>query len=435
MFCIVRRSGVAYHRSAGETLETSIGRLNKGLGALISALEPDQVRQLDWNLLREDLSLPAAVLYQDHLIHNLKWMQDFISAYGVRLAPHGKTTMAPRLFEMQLQGGAWGITLATAHQTLVAYAHGVRRVLMANELVGMQNMAIVSRLLHDPGFEFYCLVDSSAQVDQLGAYFSRHGQTLHVLLELGVMGGRAGIRNEDQLNSVLDGLARWRDTISLDGVELYEGVLSEESSIRDFLDRVVAVARRLAEGKQFRREPFLLSGAGSAWYDVVAEVFSTAEFGDSAEIVLRPGCYLTHDVGSYRQAQQRILENNPIAHRMTSGLIPALHVWAYVQSIPEDEKAIIGLGRRDAAFDSGLPVPALHYRPGSQAPQTAPAHWETTKLMDQHAYLRFAAGDDIKVGDMIAFDICHPCLTFDKWRTLSIVDSQFDVIEVIHTYF
>src|SRR5579871_6083693 len=125
---------VAFEQSIRESLDSSISQLNKGLGALDKRLEPAQVRRLDWNLLREDLSLPAAVLYQDRLQHNLKWMLDFIAAYGVRLAPHGKTTMAPRLFEMQIQSGAWGITLATAHQTQVAYAHGVRRILMANEL-------------------------------------------------------------------------------------------------------------------------------------------------------------------------------------------------------------------------------------------------------------------------------------------------------------
>jgi len=426
---------VAYLESTREGLESSISPLNKGLGALSSALNPGQVRQLEWNLLREDLSLPAAVLYRDRLIHNMKWMQDFIGAYGVRLAPHGKTTMAPRLFEMQLQSGAWGITVATAHQTLVAYTHGVRRVLMANELIGKENIAMVARMLRDPGFEFWCLVDSAAQVEQLGGYFSAQGQHLHVLVELGVMGGRAGVRNDEQLDQVLAALERWRDTIALDGVELYEGVLDDEASIRAFLQRAVAVTRRLRDEKRFQRTPFLLSGAGSAWYDVVAEKFAGAGFGESAEIVLRPGCYLTHDVGSYKRAQQRILANNPVAHRMSSGLIPALHVWAYVQSIPEGEKAIIGLGRRDAAFDSGLPVPALHYRPGDAAPKAAAAHWETTKLMDQHAFLKIAPVDDIKVGDMIGFDICHPCLTFDKWRVLPIVDSEFNVVEVIQTFF
>lgn len=426
---------MAHLESTRTVIESTIERLNKGLGALSGTLEPGQVPRLEWNLLREDLSLPTAVLYQDRLIHNLKWMQDFIAAYGVRLAPHGKTTMAPRLFEMQLQSGAWGITLATAHQSLVAYAHGVRRVLMANELVGRENMAMVGRMMRDPGFEYWCLVDSAEQVEQLGAYYSAQAQRLHVLVELGVMGGRTGVRDDEQLNAVLAALERWKEAVALDGVELYEGVLDDEAAIRTFLQRGVSVAGRLRGERRFQRDPFLLSGAGSAWYDVVAEEFSAAGFDDSAEIVLRPGCYLTHDVGSYRKAQKRILENNSIAQRMSSGLIPALHVWAYVQSIPEEEKAIIGMGKRDAAFDSGLPVAALHYRPGNAMPKAAPSNWETTRLMDQHAFLKIAAGDDIKVGDMIGFDICHPCLTFDKWRVLPVVDSNFNVVEVIQTFF
>jgi D-serine dehydratase len=195
------------------------------------------------------------------------------------------------------------------------------------------------------------------------------------------------------------------------------------------------VTRSLLEQKAFSRNPALLSGAGSAWYDVVAEEFAAPGFGDAVDIVLRPGCYLTHDVGNYETQQRRILASNPIARQMRSGLVPALHVWAYVQSIPERELAIVGLGRRDAAFDSGLPAPALHYRPGTDHPQACPAHWETTKLMDQHAYLKIAAGDNVRVGDMVGFNISHPCLTFDKWRTLPILDGHYNVVDVVQTYF
>jgi len=413
----------------------AISPLNKGLGSLDHALEDADIARLDWNLLREDLSLPSAVIYEEKLLHNLNWMKQFIAAYGVKLSPHGKTTMAPQLFDMQLQAGAWGITLATAHQTQVAYAHGVRRVLMANQLVGKRNMAIIAGLLRDPEFEFYCLVDSAAQVDQLGVYFSERGQRLNVLVEIGVANGRTGIRNDEQLLAVLDALSGWKGSMALCGVEIYEGVLHDESSIRAFLQLAVEVTRKLAAEDRFQRAPVLLSGAGSAWYDVVAEVFSAAGFGDAVEIVLRPGCYLTHDVGAYRDAQERILEHNPIAQRMHSGLLPALHVWAYVQSIPEAETAIVGLGKRDAAFDSGLPVSALHFRPGHVTPIAAPTHWEVTRMMDQHAFLKIHPGDDLRVGDMIGFDICHPCLTFDKWRTLPILNSEFQVIDIVHTFF
>jgi D-serine dehydratase len=412
-----------------------VGTLNKGLGSIESSAEVQQVVRLGWNLLREDLSLPAAVLYQDRLAHNLSWMREFISAYGLRLAPHGKTTMAPRLFEMQVQSGAWGITVATAYQAHVAWANGIRRVLMANQLVGKENMAIVSRLLDDPGFDFYCLVDSTVQVDQLGAFYAKRGQRLQVLVELGVDGGRAGVRDQKQLQSTLESLAHWKDAIILCGVELYEGVLDDETAIRGFLRYAVEVTRQLKGESRFQRSPVILSGAGSAWYDVVAEEFSQAGLGGDMDVVLRPGCYLTHDVGIYRQAQTKILNRNPVARRMHEGLVPALQVWSYVQSIPEEEKAIIAMGKRDAAFDAGLPVPALYFRPGEASPQAAPSRWTLTAMTDQHASMRIAAADDLRVGDMIGFDICHPCLTFDKWRTLSVLDAQYQVVDIIQTFF
>jgi D-serine dehydratase len=412
-----------------------IGSLNKGLGFLESVLEETDISGLNWNLLHEDLSLPAAVLYEDNLRHNLGWMQQFAAAYGVKLAPHGKTTMAPQLFEMQLKSGAWGITLATAQQTQVAYRYGVRRVLMANQLIGKENMAVISRLLQNSAFDYYCLIDSAAQIDLLGAFFFERAQRLNVLLELGVPEGRTGVRGDEQLDAVLIALQRWSSTFVLSGIEIYEGVLDDEVLIRRFLDRTLGVVRKLAAEGKFQREPILLSGAGSAWYDVVADVFIKANFGDSVEIILRPGCYLTHDAGVYREAQARIMQRNPIANQMGTGFLPALQIWAYVQSIPEQDRAIVAMGKRDAAFDAGLPIPALHYRPGDAAPKMPPVSWALTRMMDQHAYMQIGQQDDLRVGDMIGFDISHPCLTFDKWRTLPLLDAQYRVVDVIRTYF
>jgi len=75
--------------------------------------------------------------------------------------------------------------------------------------------------------------------------------------------------------------------------------------------------------------------------------------------------------------------------------------------------------------------------PGSEAPRDIAASegWEIFGLMDQHAYLRIPAGADLKVGDMIAFDISHPCLTFDKWRQLLVLDANWRTIDVVQTYF
>lgn len=409
--------------------------LDKGLGALEAPCPPEAIATLGWNLLKEDLSLPAAVLSQSRLEHNLAWMQRFASEYGAKLAPHGKTTMAPRLFARQLAAGAWGITLATAHQTRVAYAHGVRRVLMANQLVGRRNMAIVAELLADPSFEYFCLVDSPDQVQQLAAHFGAAQRPVQVLIELGVAGGRTGVRDEAQWQAVLDALAKANGAVQLAGVEVYEGVLQDEAAIRALLQRAVRALHDLADAGRIERSPAVLSGAGSAWYDVVAEEFAKADIGAPLDVVLRPGCYLTHDVGIYRSAQAQVETRNPVAQRMRASLLPALQLWAYVQSVPEPERAIVALGKRDAAFDAGLPAPAAHFRPGQSVTAPAPAHWKITGMMDQHAYLHIAAGDDIRIGDMIAFDISHPCLTFDKWRQMAVIDDDYNVVDVVQTFF
>ena len=56
-------------------------------------------------------------------------------------------------------------------------------------------------------------------------------------------------------------------------------------------------------------------------------------------------------------------------------------------------------------------------------------------MMDQHAFLQIHQGDDIRVGDMIGFDISHPCLTFDKWRVLPVLDREYKVVDIVETYF
>jgi D-serine dehydratase len=403
----------------------------KGLGPP----SPDPATPPRWNLLREEVLFPAAVLNAGVMEANLRFMQAFVAHYGVKLAPHGKTTMAPALFRRQLAGGAWGITLATVHQVQVAYRHGVRRVLLANQLVGRGNLLAISDLLSDPGFEFYCLVDSAAGVELLGRFFGERGQRIRVLLELGVPEGRSGVRDDLGLNAVLAALTRCPGAVHLCGIEVYEGVLKDEAAIRAFLRRAVGVTADLLGQGCLRRSPAILSGAGSAWYDVVAEEFSAAAARLPLDVILRPGCYVTHDVGIYRSAQAEILRRNPVVGQIGADLQPALRLWATVLSRPEPQRAIIGLGKRDAAFDAGLPVPVQRARPGATGLSPVPGHWQVVKMMDQHAYLDLRPEDDCAVGDLLVFDISHPCLTFDKWRHVLVVDDACDVIEVVDTFF
>ncbi|MFY0992001.1 amino acid deaminase [Halomonas sp. C05BenzN] len=388
--------------------------------------------------LLSGVSLPAAVVLEAPLAHNLAWMQRFAAEHGARLAPHGKTTMTPALFRRQLEAGAWGITLATAPQSRAAFVHGVERLLMANQLVGEANMAIVADLI-EAGADFYCVVDSAANVRQLGRYFAARELRLQVLIELGVGGGRCGCRDHDQVMA-LGELVDAEPALVLAGLEGYEGVVhgaDPAAGIRAYAWQLVEVAQALDhDGLIEAREP-LITASGSAWYDLIAEVFHEARLGDHFIPVLRPGCYVVHDHGVYRQAQRDVLRRRPDLER---GLEPALEVFAQVQSLPEPGLAIVALGKRDIGCDQ-LPEPLRRYREGGSPERPlSVAGWEVTRLMDQHAFVRLPeavepGAGDVRVGDIVAFGTSHPCLTFDKWRRICLADDRLAVTEEMVTCF
>jgi len=385
--------------------------------------------------LVRDVSLPALVIHREALEHNIRWMQTFVSDSGAELAPHGKTSMVPALFRRQLEQGAWGITLATAVQTRVAYAHGVRRVLMANQLVGTPNMALIADLLADSMFDFHCMVDHPDNVAALGEYFASRGLRLNVMIEYGVVGGRCGCRSEQEVLALADAIAA-QPALALTGIEGYEGVIHGDHAvdgIRAFADSLVKLAVELQDKGAFALDRPIVTASGSAWYDLIAEAFDAKAVRERFLSVLRPGSYVVHDHGIYKAAQCCVLDRRT---ELNEGLRPALEVWAHVQSMPEPGFAVVALGKRDVAYDAGLPNPLLCYRAGViPATGVDVSACKVTAVMDQHAFMTVAPGCELKIGDIISFGTSHPCLTFDKWRTGCLVDEDLNVIESLTACF
>lgn len=61
--------------------------------------------------------------------------------------------------------------------------------------------------------------------------------------------------------------------------------------------------------------------------------------------------------------------------------------------------------------------------------------WTVTGIIDQHAFIAVPAGEDVRVGDIVAFGSSHPCLTFDKWRFIALADENFRVKDYLTTRF
>jgi D-serine dehydratase len=385
------------------------------------------------------------VLKASALRHNLAWMRSFCERHGVQLAPHGKTTMSPQLFAAQIENGAWGITLATVPQVQVAARFGVRRVILANELVAPADIRAVLHLLQeDHHFECFALVDSLQGVERLSRAAQEFGlsRPLPLLVELGMKGKRAGCRDAEEVMAVARAVAA-APGLQLAGIEGYEGLVvtsdraADVEVVNGFLQRMREMLQAAAAEGLFGGGQVIISAGGSAYFDRVAREFAgLAVQGKQVLPILRSGCYLTNDHGYYGGLTSELAARE--GGKPGDGLRPALEIWTTVLSRPEPNLAILAMGKRDASHDLGLPLPIAAHRPGAGGGALAlPQGAVIDKMNDQHAYLRWPEGAEagLQVGDLVGCGISHPCTTFDKWPVMLLVDDTYQVLQAINTFF
>jgi D-serine dehydratase len=422
--------------------EHKLSSTSKGVPDVLEGVTLGEVPRRGLNLLQQAFPAPVAVLRESALRANIDLMRRYTQSAGVELAPHGKTTMAPQLFDMQLAAGAWGITCATAAHLRLYRRFGVPRIVMANQLLDADSVQFVARqLAEDPGFEFYGIVDS---VTGARGYFDvlsklPRSRPVNLLLEVGAMGGRTGLRTVDDAAAVGREIAFMDGHVRLAGIEAFEGIFGgtpreAETHVASFMERVSEVARQCDAAGVFGPGEVVLTAGGSAFFDQVVKALKAIELSRPTKVVLRSGCYITHDHGFYAAALDRLRERSAGSGSVfvAEGFAPALELWTSVQSIPEPGLAIVALGKRDVSFDMGLPVPLLHLSAGT--PVSIRGKTEILRLNDHHGYLKFS-GLNLQVGDRIAVGISHPCTTFDRWQYLYIVDDQYNVVSMVRTFF
>ena len=382
-------------------------------------------------------TFPLMSLTESDLVNNVETLAAFCQARGVQLAPHGKTTMAPQLFERQLDAGAWGITAATIDHVLVYRRFGVRRILLANELVDVDALRwILAEQARDPAFEFTFYLDSvqgvRAAADALAG--PSDGRELMAVVEIGIAAGRTGCR------TVEEALAVAREAVAVPGLRVvgiagyeglfgYDGASAAVSQARTYLAGLRDALRAfVAAGIVPSTREAMLTAAGSGYFDVVVDELHDAWPVDELPLVIiRPGSYIGH--------AERGGDDGPLQRAgFPMRLRPAMLVWARVLSRPEPTLAFASAGRRDLSWDVSEPVPRWLWRSGAERPAPA-VGLRVTKLNDQHAFIELEAEVGLEPGDLIAFGTTHPCTTFDRWQVIAVIDDDFRVVDAIRTFF
>ncbi|MEU6057302.1 amino acid deaminase [Streptomyces sp. NPDC047097] len=388
------------------------------------------------NLFSGGFTTPVLALSAESVEHNLRLLETYAERHGLAFAPHGKTSMAPQLFDRQLAYGAWGITAAVPHQARVYRAFGVRRIFLANELVDPAALRwLAGELDADPEFGFIAYVDSVRGVELMDQALTAAGavRPVEVVVELGAgTGARTGARTEADCAAVADAVAA-APTLRLVGVAGYEGEVPDatEERVRAWLHRLTGLAAGFDRAGRFgpEVERIVVSAGGSAWFDTVAEVFAELpELSRPVLKLLRSGAYVSHDDGHYR----RLTPFNRVPEE--GALQPAFRLWAQVVSRPAPGQAFVNAGKRDAAHDLHLPEAQVvrSARDGSIRPAEGIT---VTGLSDQHGWLTTAEGVELEVGDWVGLGLSHPCTAFDKWQLIPLVEADGTVTDYIRTFF
>lgn len=166
-----------------------------------------------------DLDTPALVVDYDIVQRNIAWMQQKADRAGVLLRPHTKTHRTPALAQMQVQAGAGGITVAKVGEAEVMVAHGLRDILIANQVYGtakVERLRQVARIA-----QVAVGVDNREQVEALSQVFRNEPRPLQVRIEVEVGEQRSGLLPGPELVQLAQIIS------AAPGLE-FEGIFSHE---------------------------------------------------------------------------------------------------------------------------------------------------------------------------------------------------------------
>ena len=400
-----------------QTIEIS----NKGFPLSSYGKSAEQFLATKPNIFSSGFQFPIMVLKEKALKHNIDRMARFCKSVGAELAPHVKTTMSPQIAQMQVDAGAFALTIANFWQAEIFRSFGFKKLIIANEVLDPTAIAAIARLNSKQAAEIIFYVDSIAGLEIVKKYTPKDG-IQNLFIEIGADNGRGGIRDLDLVTKISKNISE-DSRLRLRGVTGFEGAVPNaartsagEDSVTKFCQKIVAAANNAYQYKS--ENEFIISAGGSAYFEIVASELN--KFEKPKILLLRSGGYVTHD-SKYYEGIYPFRDTNDC-------LLPAIEVWAQVISAPEKDFGVLNLGKRDVGCDLHNPIPVAKY-----SNKFSKFSGEIEKLNDQHGFMR--SKEEFAISELIGLGISHPCTTFDKWRLIPLINEDYDVIDCIQTFF
>lgn len=286
---------------------------------------------------RRALGTPALVLDLDRLDANIRSMAAHAESHGYQLRPPAKIHKSTAVARRQVNAGAVGVCCATLSEAEAMVEAGIPGVLLFTSVVSeakLQRLAALNARAED----FIVATDDFDNVTQLGRATRATGQTLQVMIDFELGGGRTGLADQDSAVALARHIQK-TDGLDFVGIQAYNG---QGLSERDYdprrtvvLERAHRVSQIVAKFEAEGLHPRIVSGGGTGSHDIDSE---TGVFTE-----MQVGSYVFMD-GYYKDTVMRRNEPHPFA--------PALTVWGTVVSAAQPGFVItdVGLKEIDGAF-------------------------------------------------------------------------------------
>ena len=283
------------------------------------------------------LGTPALVLDLDRLNANIRSMAAHAELHGYQLRPVAKIHKSTAIARRQVEAGAIGVSCATLSEAEAMVDAGIPGVMLFASVVSeakLQRLAALNARAED----FIVVTDGFDNVTHLGTAARATGQTLQVMVDFELGGGRTGLADQNDAVALARHIQA-TEGLEFAGIQAYNGLgLSErdyDSRRAVVLERAHRVSQLVAQFEAAGLHPRFVSGVGTGGHDIDSEAGAFTE--------MQVGSYVFMD-GYYKDTVMRKSEPHPFA--------PALTVWGTVVSAAQPGFVItdVGLKEIDGAF-------------------------------------------------------------------------------------
>lgn len=140
----------------------------------------------------DELETPALCVDLDKLENNLARMGQYVEQHGLKLRPHAKTHKIPEIARMQLNSGAYGVTVAKSTEAEVMAEAGIDHLLLAYPAYGKQKLERLTEIARK-GTHLTIAIDDASTLEPLASAAAAAGVRFDILAELNVGMNRCGL--------------------------------------------------------------------------------------------------------------------------------------------------------------------------------------------------------------------------------------------------